>query len=102
MMKMQHILENIDLPDLFVASVEVIMQLSSLYPETLTEYFRVSAAFLFTGCLLEESFHDILLLLRMLLVVAQFNLVVTLFPNFYRTLWIFLLVGSLTVVKLQK
>lgn len=46
MMKMQHILENIDLPDLFVASVEVIMQLSTLYPETLTEYFRVSAAFL--------------------------------------------------------
>ncbi|KAK3930101.1 Serine/threonine-protein kinase SMG1 [Frankliniella fusca] len=40
MMKMQHILENTDLPDLFVASVEVIMQLSTLYPDTLTDYFR--------------------------------------------------------------
>lgn len=42
MMKMQHILENTDLPDLFVSSIEVIMQLSALYPETLTDYFRVS------------------------------------------------------------
>lgn len=40
MMKMQHILENTDLPDLFVASIEVIMQLSALYPDTLTDYFR--------------------------------------------------------------
>lgn len=42
MMKMQHILENTDLPDLFVSSIEVIMQLSALYPDTLTDYFRVS------------------------------------------------------------
>ncbi|KAJ1529376.1 hypothetical protein ONE63_006163 [Megalurothrips usitatus] len=40
MMKMQHILENTDLPDLFVASVEVIMQLSAIYPETLADFFR--------------------------------------------------------------
>ncbi|XP_034250537.1 serine/threonine-protein kinase SMG1 [Thrips palmi] len=40
MMKMQQILENTDLPDLFVTCIEVIMQLSALYPDTLTDYFR--------------------------------------------------------------